>query len=88
MRGPRKAGFSASCKRLGFAGEIVWKQVTPWAISPWSFWMPSICMGQRLAASSDPFDVWWQSKILENHGLDFTQPEGPLNDVLIDWRSI
>ena len=43
---------------------------------------------QEIAASQEPFDVWFRGFALEHYGLDLTQPlPGPLPELILDWSA-
>jgi hypothetical protein len=42
---------------------------------------------QRFAISNHPFDVESKRKFLEHHGIDFSQPAGPLPELGYDWKA-
>lgn len=90
MQGARRADFEASRKRLGIKAERVWHQVTPQGTTA-VVYLEADDLGalfHGLAASQEPFDVWWRGKVLEIHGIDLTQPlPGPPNESLLDYTA-
>jgi hypothetical protein len=43
---------------------------------------------ERLATSTDDFDVWFRSRVMEISGVDLAAPpEGPPPEIILDWRS-
>ena len=74
--GERKAEHQASRKRLGWTMEQVWHQKSPdqtFSITRHRLDDPEKTMAD-LAASKDPFDVFFKERILEIHGMDLNQP--------------
>jgi hypothetical protein len=43
-------------------------------------------MFQEMAASTEPYDLWFRQQVLEIHGLDLNQPpEGPVAELDFEW---
>jgi hypothetical protein len=41
-----------------------------------------------LAQSTDDFDVWFRSRVLEISGVDLgAEPDGPPPEIVLDWRA-
>jgi len=87
----RQKEHVASRKRLGWTSEQVWHQVNP---DGSVIIIPRLGMDdpektlKALAASTDPFDVYFKKKVLEQNGLDFNKPlSGPRPEKIFDLRS-
>ena len=73
---------------MGVTVERVWHQTTPQGDLAIVYEeADDLAQGlSRLAASQEPFDVWFKQQVLEMHGVDFNQPlPGPLPELLFDW---
>ena len=40
----------------------------------------------HLARSQNETEVWFREKLLENEGLDWSEPPPPLPELMFDWR--
>lgn len=76
LDGARHDDYVASRKRVGVTSERVWHQQTPmgdlaivYVDGP-----GAESMMPQMAASQDPFDLWFKDQIKEIHGIDLTQP--------------
>ncbi len=88
MAGPRRSEHEASRRRMGVSVERVWHQTTPQGDLAIVYEeADDLAQGlPRLAASQEPFDVWFKQQVLEIHGVDFNQPlPGPLPELVFDW---
>lgn len=90
MAGPRRSEYEASRRRLGFTVERTFYQPTPqgdFAIV-YSEVDDVEQTAQKLAASQEPFDVWFKQQVFNIHGVDFNQPlPGPMPQLLFNWEA-
>ncbi|HZQ85535.1 MAG TPA: hypothetical protein VFA83_11885 [Acidimicrobiales bacterium] len=43
---------------------------------------------ERLATSTDDFDVWFRSRVMDISGVDLAAPpDGPPPEIILDWRA-
>lgn len=88
MLDKRRSEYQQSRERLGISREMAWHQRTPAGDLALIFWEgdePEQIL-QRIAVSSDPFDIWFREQMLHIHGLDFAQPPSqPPAQRVIDW---
>jgi hypothetical protein len=42
-------------------------------------------VGEALASSQEPFDVWFRSQVLEITGIDFSQPPKGSSKQILNW---
>jgi hypothetical protein len=84
--GPRRAEFEDFHRRVGLVGERWFLQQTPQGE------LAVIALEgdpggalQKLAASDQPFDVWFRERVKEVHGVDFGQPlPGPPPELVFE----
>jgi len=89
MAGPRKKEHDESRRRLGLTIEMAWYQPTPHGDLVVVYGEADDVAGffTRLAASQEPFDVWFKQQVQELHGVDFNQPPpGPLPELVFDYH--
>jgi len=89
MAGPRKKEHDESRRRLGVTIERAWYQPTPMGDLVVVYGEANDVAGffGGLAASQEPFDVWFKQQIKELHGVDFNQPlPGPLPELGFDYH--
>ncbi len=90
LAGPRRAEYAAARRRQGVTRERIWLQPGPQGdleILYLEVDDPARTF-QELAASQEPFDVWFRGFALEYYGLDLTQPlPGPLPEPILDWSA-
>ena len=88
LQGPRRAEYEAAWRRLGLRVERTWHQATPQGTVAVAY-LEADDLGrvfEGIAASDDPFVVWWRAQILAIHGVDLSQPlPGPPNEQVHDW---
>ncbi len=41
---------------------------------------------EAFTASKDPFDLWYIEEMKKNTGVDFSQPSGPLPEMLLSYK--
>lgn len=89
MAGPRRSDYQASRRRLGITIERSYLQHTPQgalAIVYIEADHPEQAL-ERIAASQDPFDIWFKQQLHEIHGVDFNQPPpGPPPQLIFDQQ--
>jgi hypothetical protein len=88
--GPRRAEFEAACRRQGVTREVVALQQGPQGdVGIVYFEAPDIPrVFAELAASQEPFFVWFREQARAITGVDFAQPSpAPLPEVHIDGRA-
>ena len=89
MAGPRHSEYQASRRRLGMTIERSYLQYTPQGALVIVYTEadhPEELLA-RIAASQDPFDVWFKQQLQEIHGVDFNQPPpGPPPELLFDQQ--
>jgi hypothetical protein len=89
MAGPRRSELEASRRRMGFTVERAWYQATPQGDIAIIYAEVDdlVHTSQTLAASQDPFDVWFKQQVLDIHGVDYNQPPpGSLPELLFEWK--
>lgn len=90
MAGPRHSEYQASRRRHGMTIERSYLQHTPQGdlvIVYTEADHPEQLLA-RIAASQDPFDVWFKQQLQEIHGVDFNQPPpGPPPELLFDQQT-
>ncbi len=90
LAGPRRAEFAAARRRQGVTRERIWLQPAPEGdleILYLEVDDPARAF-QEIAASQEPFDVWFRGFALEHYGLDLTQPmAGPPPELILDWSA-
>ncbi len=90
IQGPRRAEYEAAWRRLGVRTERTWHQRGPQGTLA-VVYLEADDQGQvfaDIAASDDPFVVWWREQIKAVHGVDLTQPlPGPPNEQVHDWTN-
>ena len=77
LAGPRREEYEDLRRRLGVTGQRVWLVRTrrgETAVSYLECEEPGR-IAARLAASTEPFDVWLKAKLAEFHGCDFARPD-------------
>jgi hypothetical protein len=90
INGPRKDDFAKSRQRLGASREVIGLVQSPEGDFAALFHEgESVSAGfSKLAASEDPFDVWFKDKILELHGVTKEMlAQGPPSQVVMDYRA-
>ena len=90
LAGPRRPEFAAARRRQGVTRERIWLQASPAGdleILYLEVDDPARAF-QAIAASQEPFDVWFRGFAREHYGLDLTQPmTGPLPELILDWAA-
>ena len=87
MGGPRRSEYEASRRRLGITIERSYLQQTPQGdlVIVYTEADHPEDLLERIAASQDPFDVWFKQQLQEIHGVDFNQPPpGPPPELIFD----
>lgn len=77
LAGPRREEYDDLRRRLGISGQRVWlvrARRGETAVSYLECEEPGR-IAPRLAASTEPFDVWLKSRLAEFHGCDFDRPD-------------
>ena len=77
LSGSRREEYDDLRRRLGVTGQKVWlvrARRGETAVSYLECEEPGRIVA-RLAASTDPFDVWLKARLAEFHGCDFTRPD-------------
>jgi len=77
LEGSRQEEYEDLRRRLGIRSRRIWIVRTPrgeTAVSYLECDEPRIVV-TRLAASTEPFDVWLKARLSEFHGCDFTRPD-------------
>jgi predicted ester cyclase len=76
LKGPRRAEFVASRRRLGVKREVQWLIMWP-KVGDLRFEVgyseveAIVNFGVGLASSEDPFDVWFRERVADLHGFDW-----------------
>jgi hypothetical protein len=90
MAGPRKKEHDESRRRLGVTMERAWIQPTPQGnliIVYRESEGDAESFYTRLAASKEPFNVWFKQQVKELHGLDDDQPpQAPPPELAFDYH--
>jgi predicted ester cyclase len=94
LKGPRHAEFVASRKRLGIKREVQWLSVWP-RVGDMRFEIgyyeaeDLIKLGVGLAASDDPFDVWFRERVTYLHGFDWNDVAelGAPTELMFEWSA-
>jgi hypothetical protein len=86
LSGPRREEFEAA--QISVQRESWFLQTTPAADLLVVHFEADDPMGvfTRLAASEQPFDVWFKEQVREISGVDLTQPVGPLSERVFSWK--
>jgi predicted ester cyclase len=94
LKGPRKDEYVASRTRLGVRREIAWLIVWPQAgdmqFEVTYFEIEDLIrFGEGLAASNDPFDVWFRERVEYLHGFDWSAVAelGPSSKLVFEWST-
>jgi len=77
LAGSRRGEYEDLRRRLGVTGQRVWLMRTrrgETAITYLECEEPGR-IAARLAASTEPFDVWLKARLAEFHGCDFARPD-------------
>jgi len=77
LAGPRREAYEDLRRRLGVTGQKVWLVRTrrgETVVSYLECEEPGR-IASRLAASTEPFDVWLKARLAEFHGCDFARPD-------------
>jgi hypothetical protein len=85
LNGPRRADFVASRKGIG-ARERTFLQPTPMGdlvVVTLEGDDPAQSFG-KFVSSKDPFTMWFLEQVKAVHGVDLTQPEGPMPELVVD----
>jgi hypothetical protein len=90
VNGPRKAEFDQFNRRYGLTKHEAWCCETP--MGPLAVAIHegpgADSMVPKLAGSTDAFDAWFASKLLELHGMDLTQPPpGKMPERRLAWSA-
>lgn len=88
ISGPRRSELLEQRQRLGLKETLFLKRgqdvdlVIPVIEGerPWE-------EDHRIAASQHPFDRWFIERIADLHGIDFSLPPPPRNELLFAWRA-
>ncbi|HZS93156.1 MAG TPA: ester cyclase [Chloroflexota bacterium] len=88
IRGPRRAEFDASRRRLGVR-ERTYRQATPHGTFVIVTLEGDDATGAfaQIAQQNDDFTRWFVRQVAEIHGLDLTQPLPPFPDLIVDTGS-
>ncbi|MHB8085618.1 MAG: hypothetical protein ACYDHZ_07320 [Dehalococcoidia bacterium] len=90
MKGPRNNEYRESRKKAGLSVERVWLQKTPMGDFAVVYWEAQDIgkVFEGFVKSDAPFDKWFLDKILvEIHGMDFSKPMPPLNELIFDFKA-
>ena len=82
--------FSASQKKSGVSREEWSLQETPMGdLVLVRFEADDIEKSfERLATSTDEFDVWFRGRVMDISGVDLAAPpDGPPPEIILDWRA-
>lgn len=82
--------FSASQKKSGVSREEWSLQETPMGdLVLVRFEADDIEKSfERLATSTDDFDVWFRGRVMDISGVDLAAPpDGPPPEIILDWRA-
>jgi hypothetical protein len=85
LNGPRRAEFVASRKGIG-ARERTFLQPTPMGdlvVVTLEGDDPAQSFG-KFVSSKDPFTLWFLEQVKAVHGVDLTQPGGPMPELVVD----
>ena len=77
LAGSRREEYEDLRRRLGITGQKVWlvrARRGETAVSYLECEEPGR-LAARLAASTEPFDVWFKARLAEFHGCDFARPD-------------
>jgi hypothetical protein len=83
VQGARREEYEASRKRLGITREAVWHQETPNGTVA-VVYLEADDVGAAMSGvgtSQEPFDVWFRERLEEIHGIDFSEPAPPPQQV-------
>jgi hypothetical protein len=89
LRAGRSNQFAESRQRLGVTREVTWLFRTGQSE------LALLCLDAeqpeqllvRLAASNQPFDLWFKRQLLDICGLDLSQAAtGPTLELMLDWQ--
>jgi hypothetical protein len=86
VKGPRKADYAASRKKMGIKHERVWLQHTPmgdFVLVSFEGKDTANVMG-KFMASKDPFDKWFAKGIAEVHGIEVSDDPPEINELILD----
>jgi len=89
MAGPRRSEYQASRRRLGITIERSYLQHTPQGsiVIVYTEAAHPEQLLERIAASQEPFDLWFKQQLQNIHGVDFTQPPpGPPPELIFDQQ--
>lgn len=87
--GPHRKEYEESRRRLGITKEQAWVQHTPlgdMAIIYWEAENPQRAL-EEMARSQDEFDTRFRQFLQETHGVDVTQEQAPISDLVFDWQA-
>lgn len=90
LTGGRRADYEAGLRRTGISRETWSLQVTPMGdfMLVWFEADDVEHVFKTLAASTDPFDVWFREQVLDVNGVDLSAPiEGPPPEIVGEWRA-
>ncbi len=85
LAGSRREEYEDLRRRLGVSGQRVWLVRTrrgETAITYLECEEPGR-IAARLAASTEPFDVWLKARLAEFHGCDFARPDSRSSPELV-----
>ena len=85
LSGSRREEYDDLRRRLGVTGQKVWlvrARRGEMAVSYLECEEPGR-IAARLAASTEPFDVWLKARLAEFHGCDFTRPDSTWSPELV-----
>jgi hypothetical protein len=88
LKGPRKAEYEESRRRMGVTREVVSLQSMPQGDMVIVFLEGSDPTGvvAKYLASNAPFDKWFADAVLKDvHGMGGAVP--PPNELFLDWRA-
>lgn len=86
IKGPRRKEYQATRKKMGVKRERVWLQHTPQGdFVVVSFEAKDATkLFERIAASKEPFDLWFLAQIGEVHGIQLQTAIPPVNELQLD----
>lgn len=86
LKGERAAEYVASQQTV--TSETWYLQATPMGDFLLVHFEAPDCRGVlgALATSTEPFDAWFRQQAQEITGIDFSQPTGPLAEVVFEYR--
>ncbi len=90
MTGPRNKELKESRKKVGLTVERVWLQHTPMGDYAVVYWKAKDIgkVFEGFIQSEAPLDKWFRENIFVGvHGMDFSKPIPPMNELLLDFKA-